>query len=72
MKVTQKSINSFNAGLKPSFNENSNKAKGTHSNKEHVLFSRVQHSNFGVLNKPISMKQVKQFLKDFSNEENDS
>lgn len=64
MKITQKIINSFNAGNKPKYNENVNKANGIHSCAEHAFLLTVQWHDSGMLCKPISLKKVKQYLED--------
>lgn len=67
MKITQKMINSFNRGKKPSFNENWNAANGIHSMQEHALLAKIQWSDSGMLKRPISLKKVNEYLELYGN-----
>lgn len=67
MKITQKSISSFNSGKLPKFNENWNKANGIHSLREHALFNLVQWNDSGMLKEPISLKKIKEYLELYPN-----
>jgi hypothetical protein len=65
MKITQKSLRSFNLGKEPSYNEEYNKAHEIHSMKEHSFLSEVQWAKSGMCRERITMKDINNHLEIF-------
>lgn len=64
MKISVKSLNSFNQGKEPVFNEAYNSAHGVHSMKEHAFLSRVSVQNHGLFRygKRVTSGMIREYL----------
>ena len=61
MKITKKDIDNFNRKIMPSANEEWNKAHGIYNRDTYLALRKIKDSQFGIMNKPLTMKHVKEW-----------
>lgn len=62
MRITKKDIDNFNRRVEPSANEAWNKAHGIYNRETYLTLRRIKDSQWGMLNYPLTMKHVKEWL----------
>lgn len=62
MKISTKILKAFNEGKESSFNENLNKIKGYPSLIERAFLRKVKDCFYGMLDKKVTQKDIKEFL----------
>jgi hypothetical protein len=62
MKITTTDLRNFNAGKRPSANEEFNKATGLYNRETYLKLRAIKSAKWGLLNRPITMSHVKEWV----------
>jgi hypothetical protein len=62
MNITKRDIDNFNRGVRPSVNEEYNKAKGIYSRDVYLKLRAIKDSQWGTLSMPIMMRHVEEWI----------
>lgn len=62
MNITKRDIDNFNRKIIPFANDEYNKLRGIYTHEVFMKLRRIKDSQWGMLNKPITLKHVKEWI----------